>query len=257
MSLIKLSPKTPKQRWQQKVILTKVKIKYKYFYYKYKTNHKSTLLGAKAIHGVRRFNKTLSYFITGFKLNLIPRFVFTIDSHNKPLKEIAWTKTIFNQIFLTHNTELTYPGFKFYPVNKLISSNLKYANQVVPLYCITINTPLSFLFNCLNNYPIYSRSSGSNAIKNKFVKKQKLTYVQLPSGKIKLFSINTYCIYSTTNNLFINKIIEGGWSFSKTNKKTINVRGVAKNPVDHPNGGRTKAKQPELSPWGWVAKKNK
>jgi len=26
------------------------------------------------------------------------------------------------------------------------------------------------------------------------------------------------------------------------------VRGVAKNPVDHPNGGRTKAKQPELSP---------
>ena len=30
----------------------------------------------------------------------------------------------------------------------------------------------------------------------------------------------------------------------------IAVRGVAKNPVDHPNGGRTKAKQPELSPWG-------
>jgi len=26
------------------------------------------------------------------------------------------------------------------------------------------------------------------------------------------------------------------------------VRGVAMNPVDHPNGGRTKAKQPELSP---------
>jgi len=25
---------------------------------------------------------------------------------------------------------------------------------------------------------------------------------------------------------------------------------VAKNPVDHPNGGRTKAKQPERSPWG-------
>jgi ribosomal protein L2 len=29
------------------------------------------------------------------------------------------------------------------------------------------------------------------------------------------------------------------------------------NPVDHPNGGRTKAKQTELSPWGWVAKRNK
>jgi ribosomal protein L2 len=29
------------------------------------------------------------------------------------------------------------------------------------------------------------------------------------------------------------------------------------NPVDHPNGGRTKSCSPELSPWGWIAKKNK
>jgi ribosomal protein L2 len=26
------------------------------------------------------------------------------------------------------------------------------------------------------------------------------------------------------------------------------------NPVDHPNGGRTKTVRPERSPWGWVAK---
>jgi large subunit ribosomal protein L2 len=35
------------------------------------------------------------------------------------------------------------------------------------------------------------------------------------------------------------------------------VRGVAMNPVDHPHGGRTKSSSPEISPWGWVAKKNK
>jgi large subunit ribosomal protein L2 len=28
------------------------------------------------------------------------------------------------------------------------------------------------------------------------------------------------------------------------------VRGVAKNPVDHPHGGRTKTNKPEVSPWG-------
>jgi ribosomal protein L2 len=27
------------------------------------------------------------------------------------------------------------------------------------------------------------------------------------------------------------------------------------NPVDHPHGGRTKTVQPEVSPWGWVAKR--
>jgi large subunit ribosomal protein L2 len=35
------------------------------------------------------------------------------------------------------------------------------------------------------------------------------------------------------------------------------VRGVAKNPVDHPHGGRTKSNSPERTPWGRVAKFNK
>lgn len=35
------------------------------------------------------------------------------------------------------------------------------------------------------------------------------------------------------------------------------VRGVARNPVDHPHGGRTKTNQPEVSIWGWIAKRNK
>ena len=39
--------------------------------------------------------------------------------------------------------------------------------------------------------------------------------------------------------------------------KKPKVRGVARNPVDHPHGGRTKTNQPEVSIWGWVAKRNK
>jgi len=35
------------------------------------------------------------------------------------------------------------------------------------------------------------------------------------------------------------------------------VRGVAKNPVDHPHGGRTKTNSPERTPWGKTAKYNK
>ena len=39
--------------------------------------------------------------------------------------------------------------------------------------------------------------------------------------------------------------------------KKPKVRGVARNPVDHPHGGRTKTNQPEVSVWGWIAKRNK
>jgi ribosomal protein L2 len=29
------------------------------------------------------------------------------------------------------------------------------------------------------------------------------------------------------------------------------------NPVDHPNGGRTKTNSPTKSAWGWISKKSK
>jgi large subunit ribosomal protein L2 len=58
-------------------------------------------------------------------------------------------------------------------------------------------------------------------------------------------------------NFRINDLVEGKWGFGFHNKKKINVRGVAMNPVDHPNGGRTKTVQPEKSPWNWIAKKKK
>jgi ribosomal protein L2 len=56
------------------------------------------------------------------------------------------------------------------------------------------------------------------------------------------------CFLGHNFNFNINSQVEGKWGFSFTKFKKINVRGVAKNPVDHPNGGRTKAKQPEKSP---------
>ena len=128
---------------------------------------------------------------------------------------------------------------------------------MLPLKYITLNFNMNYIFNNSNQYITYSKSSGVNSLKKIDLKKVKLARVELPSKKLKLFSINIYAILSITKNLFIHKIIEGGWGYAKTTKKVINVRGVAKNPVDHPNGGRTKSKQPELSPWGWIAKKTK
>jgi ribosomal protein L2 len=65
-------------------------------------------------------------------------------------------------------------------------------------------------------------------------------------------------IYMGKNtNFYISRLTEGKWGFSFHSHKKINVRGVAMNPVDHPNGGRAKSVQPEKSPWNWVAKKSK
>lgn len=110
--------------------------------------------------------------------------------------------------------------------------------------------PVSYIYNILNTRVSFIKSHGSVGIRKKLHRKIKLIGVQLPSQQIKLFSINRLCIFASTINLEANKIIEGGWGYFPKNKKNLRVRGVAKNPVDHPNGGRTKSKQPEMSPWG-------
>jgi large subunit ribosomal protein L2 len=77
-----------------------------------------------------------------------------------------------------------------------------------------------------------------------------LILIKLPSDHIYHFIKTVRCFIGKNYNFLVNKFIEGKWGFSLHKKKKINVRGVAMNPVDHPNGGRTKAKQPEKSPWG-------
>lgn len=79
----------------------------------------------------------------------------------------------------------------------------------------------------------------------------------LPSKKTKLISGWNFAI--------LGKNSQEDYNYCRVGKAGINyilgrkpkVRGVARNPVDHPHGGRTKTNKPEVSMWGWVAKRNK
>ena len=84
-----------------------------------------------------------------------------------------------------------------------------------------------------------------------------LVKLSLPSKKTKFIS--------GWNFVFLGKNSQPDYIYNRLGKAGINyilgkkpkVRGVARNPVDHPHGGRTKTNQPEVSIWGWVAKRNK
>lgn len=105
---------------------------------------------------------------------------------------------------------------------------------------------------------IYSKSPGTYCLP-KFTKALVwgLFIVILPSTKKIYLTDDTY--------VRIGRVFGRHWHHHRFHKagtsnflghKSI-VRGVAKNAVDHPNGGRTKTNSPERSPWGWVAKLNK
>jgi len=146
-----------------------------------------------------------------------------------------------------------------------LEKNLKIFEKFLNFFlgsCFSVNyLPYNFevcnIMNSINRKWTFAKSSGTFAVKLKTKKHIKLIAVKLPSQSIFFFSKESKCFIGHNFNFFLNKQVEGKWGFSFKKSKKIVVRGVAKNPVDHPNGGRTKAKQPEKSPWGWIAKNSK
>jgi large subunit ribosomal protein L2 len=84
--------------------------------------------------------------------------------------------------------------------------------------------------------------------------------VRLPSGEIRLVHENCYATIGQVGNTEHEKIVLGKAGRSRWLGKRPITRGVARNPVDHPNGGgQGKSKggggwQQLTSPWGLLAK---
>lgn len=141
-----------------------------------------------------------------------------------------------------------YPGFKLFFTLHSSTKKFHFGSQILSLGSVPLNSTISFVFNSTNTKMTFSKSSGCSAVRRKNIKKTKLIYVELSSKKLITLKQSVLCVLSPIINLFLNKNILGKWGTFLHNTKRIHVRGVAKNPVDHPNGGRTKSKQPELSP---------
>ena len=100
------------------------------------------------------------------------------------------------------------------------------------------------------------RSAGTSAqliqkINNKYAK------IRLNSGKMKIVLLSCYATLGIVSNINHNKIKIGKAGRSRWLNKRPIVRGVAKNPVDHPHGGgegKTSGGRPSVTPQGRITK---
>lgn len=100
------------------------------------------------------------------------------------------------------------------------------------------------------NNVFYAQSSGTFLKVVFYNKLQSTLVIKLPSLKILTISNNGYIYIGRNSNIFIKKVVGGGY-FSKLlspKKISYGTRGISKNPVDHPNGGRTNVKSPFKTP---------
>ena len=122
------------------------------------------------------------------------------------------------------------------------------------------NIPIGSLIHNISLHPLSNgkliRSAGTSAqliqkIQNKYAK------IRLSSGELKLILLSCYATLGTISNINHKKIKLGKAGRSRWLNKRPKVRGVAKNPVDHPHGGgegKTSGGRPSVSPQGKITK---
>ncbi len=107
----------------------------------------------------------------------------------------------------------------------------------------------SIFFNFNNNNKVlYAKASGTFCQLIDILSDINMCKILLPSGIIKIVSLYSFVTVGRCSNIFNSTIIYGMAGYLKFKGKKPKNRGVARNPVDHPHGGRTKTNSPEVSP---------
>ena len=248
-------PKTPSQRFKKSIFLLKYKNFYKFFKIFFKNNAGRNNLGCVTVFskGLKKktfslsnispilWDKKLSTVISIFRNK---KKLFTLNRH---LTGSLSVRPYIQGVVLGQKTFTSVLPKNFW-VNNL-------PGNLVLLKFLTKFTVFSNIF--LKNIKKYSLSNGTFCQLLDFFYDYNLCKISLPSKKVK--------IVSGWNFVFLGKNSQSDFKYKRLCKAGINlylgkkskVRGVARNPVDHPHGGRTKTNQPEVSIWGWVAKRNK
>jgi large subunit ribosomal protein L2 len=78
-------------------------------------------------------------------------------------------------------------------------------------------------------------------------------HVRLPSGEVRIFSLDCYCTVGKVGNLDHEKVVIGKAGRHRWMGRRPSTRGVAMNPIDHPMGGgegRSSGGRHPCTPWG-------
>ena len=178
----------------------------------------------------------------GFILNVFDvqnKFNFQKQVKQIYISELNICSNVLTQNFLgILKTNIFVSG---YNISSKITSIYFYTHKMTRFNNINI---LKQAINCVNNLIFF----------NKILKRNGFLLISLTNDNTIKFKLNKNTYFLQKSEFFIGKSLK-----DKTNAVgiTSRVRGIAKNPVDHPNGGRANTKGSFKTPWGKIAKNNK
>jgi len=125
------------------------------------------------------------------------------------------------------------------------------------LYTMASGQLVSNVYSSKFSYSKFGRSPGAKILILSAGSSTGQTLCKLPSGDTKIFPKT---VRALSGSMICNAELDFRTNLSKASFKILRgrrpvVRGVAKNPVDHPHGGGEGKKSPpsaKKSPWGWI-----
>lgn len=191
----------------------------------------------------------------------IPAFCFKNYFFNK------YSKKLYTIITDSSNNNVLSPSKYGLDIGRVC--NNCYYNLVFFKKNDYVNINRTFLTYCASGSVIYyiknafsgvrlATSNGVFSVVYKHIKDSRLTKIKLPSGQFRLVPDFSDTYLGRNGNIYHKYIVWGSWGFKFLHKhhKPV-VRGVAMNPIDHPNGGRSKVKTPFRNKYNKIAKKGK
>jgi len=86
------------------------------------------------------------------------------------------------------------------------------------------------------------------------LKQEDAAVVKLPSGELRKFKLTCRATIGTVSNPLHKLTNLGKAGANRLRGRRPITRGIARNPVDHPHGGRTNGGRPSCTPWGVYCK---
>lgn len=255
MKLTFLKPKTPSQRnfikLSKKELLKKPIIKTKIIGLKNSSgrNHSGKITVRHKGNGHKQKYRKINFSRTSKSIGIVLGIEYDPFRNSNIASIYDFTQNIFFYMLAPKN--LTIGNI----VESGLSTELNTGNSL-PLYKIPESSFIHNITTTDKKKAQFTRAAGTYAI----LKKKTVTHakIRLSSKKEKFIPLQGYATLGVLPNesYFLTQIGKAGRS--RWLNKRPSVRGVAMNPVDHPNGGgEGKKSGKKVSPWGKLNKKTK
>nr|YP_011027861.1 ribosomal protein L2 [Euplotes cristatus]UPM52071.1 ribosomal protein L2 [Euplotes cristatus] len=206
--------------------------------------------GVTVLSSIRFFQKT-------------PALVYTCKFFSLARLVLTFLKSGSGLVFILKNLQLNPLSYYFYNIHKIIPA-VASAYATKQLLFLRVGSRVVNLRDVFLVRVLFATAMGSFALLRFFDRWSGFLTVVLPSGALRLFFFLSRADLllkkgraTHSGSSTLSRPSRINWARAGTLKLTgrrPRVRGVARNPVDHPHGGRTKAIRFQRTPWGKPAK---